>query len=138
MVDSLIRKTRAMSAAGTAQIVRSVSATRASMVSAGWQHVKMSRSRSSTMSSSASGAAPAFPAVNASTARSRILRRSTDARRKVSIARLRATVMSQPPGLSGTPSAGQRRKASARASWAQSSASVQSPVTRIRAATMRE
>jgi hypothetical protein len=58
------------------------------------------------------------------------------ARRSTSIARLRATVMSQPPGLAGTPSAGQRSTASAIASWAQSSASVQSPVTRIRAATI--
>ena len=47
------------------------------------------------------------------------------------MARLRATVISQPPGLSGTPSAGQRSSASASASWAQSSASVQSPVIRI-------
>jgi hypothetical protein len=83
IVDSLTRNARAMSAVGTAQIVLKVSATRASSDSAGWQHVKMSRNRSSTTSCGdvACGTAAASGPVNASTASSRSLRRSTVARR---------------------------------------------------------
>ena len=49
--------------------------------------------------------------------------------------RLRATVTIQPPGLSGTPSRGQVRSASAKASWTASSATVRSPDQRASAAT---
>jgi hypothetical protein len=52
------------------------------------------------------------------------------------MARFRATVCSQPPGLPGTPSRGHRSSAAAIASWAQSSARVQSPVTLIKEATI--
>jgi hypothetical protein len=133
IVDSVTRKARAMSAVGIPQIVRRVSATRASSASAGWQQVKMSRSRSSTTSSSP---ARGSTSVGARAASSRSLRRSTVARRSTSVARLRATVMSQPAGLAGTPSAGQRWRACTSASCAQSSARVQSPVTRISVATI--
>ena len=56
-------------------------------------------------------------------------------RRSRSRARLRATVTSHPPGLSGTPSRCQVRSASAQASWTASSAMVRSPDHRASAAT---
>src|ERR1700761_671051 len=59
----------------------------------------------------------------------------TDSRRNRSRARLRATVSTQPPGLSGTPSRGHARNASAKASWTASSATVRSPDHRASAAT---
>ena len=46
-VGSLIRNARAISREESPPTVRSVSATRASIGRAGWQHVKISRSRSS-------------------------------------------------------------------------------------------
>ena len=50
MVGSVTRNARAISAVVSPASVRSVSATRASSGSAGWQQVKISRSRSSAMS----------------------------------------------------------------------------------------
>ena len=47
MVGSLTRKPRALSGVESPPSKRSVSATRASAVSAGWQHVNISASRSS-------------------------------------------------------------------------------------------
>ncbi len=57
--------------------------------------------------------------------------------RNRSTARWRAVVVSQAPGLRGTPVSGQVLTATAKASWADSSATSQSPVTRINVATMR-
>ena len=56
MVGSVTRNARPISAGVRPHSVRSVSATRAGIGSAGWQHVKISRSRSSAMSSSSTGA----------------------------------------------------------------------------------
>ena len=53
-VGSGTRNARAISGVVSPPSVRSVSATRASSASAGWQHVKISRSRSSVMGMSAS------------------------------------------------------------------------------------
>src|SRR5581483_3754283 len=59
------------------------------------------------------------------------------ARRRRSIARLRAVVVSQAPGVRGTPSRRHRSSASVKASCAHSSARSQSPVTRMSVATTR-
>ena len=53
------------------------------------------------------------------------------------MARLRAVVTIQPAGLAGTPSAGQRSTAVAKASWTASSARPMSPSERTRIATAR-
>ena len=86
---------------------RSVSATWASLASAGWQQVKMSLSLSSGITSSPS-AAPAPGGAEAGTGGSGSISsgsfaRSTASRRFASIARLRAAVVSQAPVLRGTP-----------------------------------
>ncbi|SHS64425.1 Uncharacterised protein [Mycobacteroides abscessus subsp. abscessus] len=57
-------------------------------------------------------------------------------RRNRSRARFRAAVNNQPPGVSGMPSRGQVRSASAHASWTASSATVRSPDHRAMAATV--
>ncbi len=54
MVSSLTMNARAISAVVSPASVRSVRATRASSASAGWQQVKISRSRSSAMPLSSS------------------------------------------------------------------------------------
>ena len=58
-------------------------------------------------------------------------------RRRRSMARWRAVVMIHPAGLGGSPARGQRRAASANASWTASSAMSMSPKTRVRTATAR-
>src|SRR6266568_3892115 len=63
--------------------------------------------------------------------------RPRDSRRRRSMARLRAVVVIQPPGLGGRPSLGHLRRATANASCTASSATSMSPKTRIRAATDR-
>ena len=105
--------------------MRSVSPTCASSASAGWQQVKISSSRSSgnvavssIVSSDWSRSSRSSCSVFAASVRSRRMR---------SIARLRAVVISQPVGLAGTPSRGQRSAAIANASCAASSASSMSP-----------
>src|SRR5436190_9357588 len=55
-------------------------------------------------------------------------------RRRRSMARLRAVVVIQPPGLGGRPSHSHARRATANASWTASSARSMSPKARIRAA----
>ena len=60
-----------------------------------------------------------------------------DSRRARSCARLRAVVMIQAPGLSGTPRRGQERIASTNASWTASSAASRSPRRRARVASTR-
>ena len=91
--------------------VRSVSATWASSASAGWQHVKMSSSRSSGIVVSSTSSSSGF-----GTSSSRVFAASVRSRRMRSIARLRAVVTSQARGLAGVPSRGQRSAAIANAS----------------------
>src|SRR2546428_10126890 len=115
---------------------RRVSATCASVERDGWQQVKMRRSRSSCTG-------PSFPAERGSwlsgesSAASLSSSRPRDSRRKRSMARLRAVVVIQAPGLGGRPSPVHLRKATANASCTASSATSMSPKTRIRAATDR-
>src|SRR5580693_3646925 len=68
-------------------------------------------------------------------ATSRSLAAPTALRRRTSMARLRAAVVSHAPGRPGIPSRGQRCRASANASCAHSSARSQSPVVLISVAT---
>ena len=91
--------------------MRSVSATCASVASAGWQQVKRSSSRSSwkVVSSISSSTASAISSW-------RVLSASVRSRRIRSIARRLAVVISQTPGADGMPSFGQRSAATAKAS----------------------
>ena len=84
--------------------VRRVSATRASSGSAGWQQVKISRSRSSGIAARSSPGRP-VRFVGRHRATSCSLAASVAPRRSRSRARLRAVVVSQAPGRRGTPSA---------------------------------
>ena len=112
IVSSETRNARAISSVVRPPSARSVRATCASSPSDGWQQVKISSSRSSgklvssiTSSSTASG-----------TSSRRVFSASVRSRRKRSIARLRAVIVSQAPGLGGAPSRGQRSAATANAS----------------------
>ena len=97
--------------------MRRVSAIADSGASAGWQHVKISRSWSSGIGDISSSAAMsiALAARSASPAWSRAMTSALSvnrrARRTRSIARLRAVVVIHAPGLSGIPSTGQRSRA---------------------------
>ena len=107
MVGSDTRNACAISTVVRPHTSRSVSATWASLASAGWQQVKMSLSRSSGITSSSS-AAPAPGGAEAATGGSGSISsgsfaRSTASRRFASIARRRAAVVSQAPVLRGTP-----------------------------------
>ena len=134
---SSTRKARAISAIVSPPSSRRVSATWASRASAGWQHVKISRSRSSgtvlTVSGStgSSSKGPSMAAACACRA-SRV-----DSRRSRSMARFFAVVVSHAPGFGGGPDCGHRDSASRNASWATSSASSMSPNRRTNAATTR-
>ena len=133
IAGSVTRKARAISPVVNPPTSRSVRATRLSAASAGWQHVKTSASRSSgiaLMSSSSAGR-------SCRRARSSAFCRKTLSRRIRSIARLRAVVTIQAPGVRGVPSRGQRSIAIANASCTASSASSRSPSTRVRIATAR-
>src|SRR5712691_3796682 len=136
MVGSGTKNERATSLVERPPSSRRVSATCASAESAGWQQVKIRRSRSSCTGPTSSGR-PGLLFPGESTATSPSSSRPRDSRRKRSIARLRAVVVIQPPGLGGSPSAGHLRKATANASCTASSATSMSPKTRIRAATDR-
>ena len=105
IVGSGTRKARAISGVVRPPRVRSVSATRASIASAGWQHVKISRSRSSGMPLTSSSLPPSA-SRRASFSRVSVLRRRFASRRRRSIARRLAVVVIHAPGLSGTPSRG--------------------------------
>ena len=111
IVSSGTRNARPISSVVSPPSARKVSATCASTPSAGWQQVKISSSRSSgklvssITSSTASG-----------TSSRRVFSASTRSRRRRSIARLRAVIVSQAPGLGGVPSRGQRSAAAANAS----------------------
>src|SRR6266508_4293587 len=136
MVGSGTRKARATSSVDRPPSSRRVSATCASVESAGWQQVKTRRSRSSCTGPTSSGV-PGSSLPGESIATSPSSSRPRDSRRRRSMARLRAVVMIQPPGLGGGPSPGHLLKATANASCTASSATSMSPKTRIRAATDR-
>src|SRR5881397_1221032 len=136
IAGSLTRNDLATSLVDAPPSRRRVSATCASVERAGWQQVKMRRSRSSCTG-------PSFPAERGSwlfgesSAASLSSSRPRDSRRKRSMARLRAVVVIQAPGLGGSPSPVHLRKATANASCTASSATSMSPKTRIRAAKIR-
>ncbi len=111
---------------------RRVSATWASRDSAGWQQVKIRRSRSSVTEVTA---ALASCGPLCSIWASSCLACRVDSRRRRSTARLRAVTVSHPPGFGGTPSVGHRRTASTNASWAISSARSRSRNRAVREAT---
>src|SRR6266852_4357974 len=134
MAGSPIRKARATSSVLRPPSSRRVSATWASRARAGWQQVKISRSRSS--GTGPTSCAPGLCGCS-STANSWSSSRPRASRRSRSIAHRRAVVVIQPPGFGGRSSRGQRRSASANASWTASSAISIYPKTRIRAATDR-
>src|SRR3954463_14717313 len=111
---------------------RSVNAMRASGASAGWQHVKISRSRSSSTGPVVSGGVSSYNIKAAWCLASRCL-----SRRIRSMARLPAVVVSQPPGLGGPPGAGPFSGAATSASPAASSARSMSPKRRTSEAIRR-
>ena len=140
IVASLTRKARAISGVASPPSSRSVSATRASRGSTGWQQVKIRPSRSSpTSSSTATSNSERSIAIRMPTSRasSSCLRSRVVWRRARSIARFLAVAISQAPGLSGTPDSGQRSSAATSASWARSSARPTSRTIRANPATRR-
>ena len=80
---------------------------------------------------------PPRPRRLRATSSSRVLAASVRSLRIRSIARFRAVVVSQAPGLAGSPSRGQRSAAIANASWVASSARSKSPRKPIRLARTR-
>src|SRR5882757_11460864 len=136
MICSVTRKDLATSLVERPPSSRRVSATWASVDRAGWQQVKMRRSRSSSTGPASSGM-PGSLMLGERTATSLSSSRPRDSRRRRSMARLRAVVVIQPPGLGGRPSSGHLDAAMANASCTASSATSMSPKTRIRAATDR-
>src|SRR4051812_14344133 len=129
MVGSAVRNERAISGVCRPAMRRSVSATCASGDSDGWQHVKMSRSRSSSTGPTSSGSSSAWSSSAWAWRSSRV-----DSRRWRSTARLRAVVMIQATGLGGSPLDGHRSNAMTNASWTASSATSMSPKRRTREA----
>src|SRR5712671_3271338 len=134
MAGSPIRKARATSSVLRPPSSRRVSATWASRARAGWQQVKISRSRSSgKVSSTGLGE----DAVSLEYAISACLAANVFARRRRSIALWRAVETSQARGLPGTPSRGHFSTATAKASCSTSSARSKSRRSRIRVARAR-
>src|SRR5712692_9433071 len=127
-VASPVRKALATSAVVNPATARNVSATCASCERAGWQHVKISRRRSS-----ASAGSERKSEGSSNTSFSRYLL----SRRRMSIARRRAVVISHAPGLSGIPCSGHVSSAATRLSWTTSSARSKSPRARTSAAVSR-
>src|ERR1700674_2790891 len=125
-VASVSRNALAISPVVNPATARSVSATCASCESAGWQHVKISRRRSSA---SAASGLMSEPSSSASFSRYRL------SRRKRSMARRRAVVISHAPGLSGMPCSGHVSRAASRLSWTTSSAMSKLPMRRTMAPT---
>ena len=135
-VAGFVRNARAISSVVRPQTSRSVSAHRASGASAGWQHVKIRRSRSSSTSSSSGPGSPRVGASNRS-AIAAIEASNRARRRSASIAWNRPADTSHALGLVGTPSRGQHSSAAAKASCSASSARSKSPRRRISVARMR-
>src|SRR5438876_559840 len=132
MVDAGTRKARAISSVDRPPSVRSVSATCASVASAGWQHVKIRRSLSSGTGASSSAVDSAMCRAISASFRARRVRR-----RRRSMALCRAVPISQATGFAGRPAAGHCSSAAANASCSASSATSMSPSTRISVARIR-
>ena len=111
--------------------MRSVRAIRASIASAGWQQMKISRSRSSSMTPSGSGDV-SYTSIASLCLASRVLSRLIR-----SIAFRVAVVVSHAPGAGGMPSSGHRSAAVAKASAAASSAVSRLPKRLASVATTR-
>src|SRR5215207_6786473 len=135
IVASVTRKELATCLVDRPPSRRRVSAICAWVDSAGWQQVKMSRSRSS--GTGPTSGLPGSSLPGNSTATSLSSSRPRDSRRRRSMAWWRAVVVIQPPGLGGTPSRGHLPRATAKASCTASSATSMSPKARIRAASDR-
>lgn len=136
MVGSETRNARAMSGVGTPQTRRRVRAIWAAGARAGWQQRKTSRRRSSGAGAGSradSGSGPLSGRGSGSISRCSFDRRVL-ARRSASRALCLAAVVSQAPGLSGTPPRAQSTRAAAYASWTHSSARSRSRATRTVAA----
>ena len=127
-VASATRNALAISTVVKPATARRVNATCASWDSAGWQHVKIRRSRSSA----SGGSGPNVARSNCSS-----FPRYRLSRRRMSMARRRAVVINHAPGLSGMPSSGHLSSAATRLSWTTSSARSKSPSIRTRAAVRR-
>src|SRR5688500_12986347 len=121
-----------MSATVSPPSSRRVRATRFSGARAGWQHVKISRSRSSRTGPVSSGGESSMSMVASAYFESRLASRLSR-----SSALFAATVVSQAPGLGGSPSRGHRSTATSSASEVASSAMSRSPNRRASAATTR-
>src|SRR5438105_4661122 len=133
IVGSGTKNARAISGVVRPPSVRSVSATRASIASAGWQHVKINRSRSSGMMLMSSLSMLSSSVKRASCC---CLSASTFSRRILSIALLRAVAISHAVGFDGMPPS-HFSSAIANASCTTSSARSKSRSTRIIVAVTR-
>src|SRR5215510_11248134 len=132
MVGTGTRNARAISSVDNPPSVRSVSATCASVASAGWQHVKIRRSLSSGTGASSSAVDSSMcRAISACFCTRRVRRR------RPSMALCRAVPISQATGLVGRPAAGHCSSAAANASCSASSATSKSPSRRISVARIR-
>src|SRR5881628_2173071 len=132
MVGAGTRNAFAISSVERPPSVRSVRATCASVASAGWQHVKIRRSRSSgTGASSSSANSSMCRAISSCFCARRARRRSR------SIALWRAVETSQAAGFPGVPDIGHCSSAAANASWSDSSATSKSPSRRMSVARIR-
>src|SRR5271156_3302302 len=139
-VGSGTRNARAISSVVKPPSRRSVSATRPSAGSTGWQAVNTNRKRSSPMSSSI--ALSRFATANSCCAwssrpSSPCLRSSSLLRRNRSRARCLAVAINHAPGLSGMPAAGHCSSAATSASCASSSARPTSRTMRASPAIIR-
>jgi hypothetical protein len=131
MVSSGTRKAAAISAVDSPHTDRSVRATRAEASRAGWQHKNISLS----VSAGSDDVSCPWPASSISRIEAASLAPRMASRRIRSTALCRATPMSQPGALSGTPVAGHRSSAATHASCTASSAASRSPVSRHKVAT---
>src|SRR5690349_20977691 len=130
-VGAGVRKACAISSVLRPQTSRNVSATCASAESAGWQHVKIRRRRSSSISLTSCSSAEIVSACASSSGSNRARRRMA------SIALKRPADTSQARGLSGTPSCGHCSSAARNASCSASSARSKSPSRRTSVANTR-
>src|SRR6266436_19856 len=138
-VGSGTRKARAISGVASPPRVLSVSATCASRFSAGWQQVKISRSRSSGYFIATSSVPSGCPRRDVSTSykSESCFSMRVFSLRTASISLRCATAVIQAPGFSGVPLLGQVAKADANASCMASSARSKEPESRIKVAMIR-
>jgi len=120
IVASGTRKAAAISLVVSPPTARSVRGMADAGVSDGWQHMNIRISESSRPGAGSGGVS------DHEAARSSRRRRASSLRYRSAIRR-DATRMSQPNGLSGSPSTGQVVVAARRASWVASSAAAKSP-----------